>query len=118
MRITAVPHHEQPTGQPMFEVVCAIARHRHENLFEKGFDVSGHETSEGRDRVHRPCERRARHPRGGSRNLHEKPHGRSLGAEDGLETSAALPPDRCHLDHAAVCINRDYETTPLSGKYT
>ena len=32
----------------------------------------------------------------------------SLGAEEGLNAGATFPPDRCHLDDAAVRINRDY----------
>jgi hypothetical protein len=46
--VTAVTHHEQPTRQPLLEAVRTVARDRHHDLFEKGLDVSLHETSEGR----------------------------------------------------------------------
>jgi hypothetical protein len=36
--ITAVTHHEQPTGQPLFEAVRSVARYRHQDLLEKGLD--------------------------------------------------------------------------------
>jgi hypothetical protein len=51
--VTAVTHHEQPTRQPLLEVVRTVARHRHEDLLEKGVNVSGHKISEGRHRRHR-----------------------------------------------------------------
>ena len=59
--VTAVTHHEQPTRQALLEAVRTVARHRHQDLFQKGMNVSGHEISEGRHRLHRPCEGRARH---------------------------------------------------------
>ena len=40
------------------------------------------------------------------RDLDEKPDGGILGSEDGLDTRAALPTDRCHLNDAAIGINR------------
>ena len=41
-----------------------------------------------------------------------------LGAEDGLHTGAALPSDRCHLDDAAVSINRHHrDHTAIGEKY-
>ena len=46
--VTAVTHHEQPTRQPLPEAVRTVARDRHHDLFEKGLDVSVHETSERR----------------------------------------------------------------------
>jgi hypothetical protein len=59
--VIAVTHHEQPTRQPLLEAVRTVARHRHQDLLEKGVNVSRHEISEGRHRLHRPCEGRARH---------------------------------------------------------
>ena len=104
--VIAVTHHEQPTRQPLLETVRTVARYRHHDLLEKGLDVSRHEISEGRHRLHRPCERRARHFGCAPGDLDEKPDGGSLGAEEGLHTRAALPADRCHLNDAAVRINR------------
>jgi uncharacterized protein YueI len=46
--VSAVTHHEQSTRQPLLEAVRTVARHRYHDLFEKGLDVSVHETSEGR----------------------------------------------------------------------
>src|SRR5713101_3869930 len=100
--VTAVTHHEQPTRQPLLEAMRTIARHRHQDLLEKGVDVSVHETSEGRHRLHSACKRRARHLCCAPRDLDEKPDGGTLGTEDGLHTGATLPPDRCHLNDTAV----------------
>ena len=55
--VTAVTHHEQPARQPLLEAVRTVARHRHQDLLEKGVNVSGHEISEGRHRLHRPRQR-------------------------------------------------------------
>src|ERR1700674_5029147 len=33
--VTAVTHHEQPTRKPLLEAVGAVARYRHQDLFEK-----------------------------------------------------------------------------------
>jgi hypothetical protein len=116
--VTAVTHHQQPTRQPLLEAVRTVARYRHQHLFEKGMDVSEHEFSEGRHRLHRPGERRARHLCCVPRNLDEKPDGGTLGAEDGLHTRAALPTDRCHLNDAAVRINRHHrDDTDLGEEY-
>jgi hypothetical protein len=104
--ITAVTHHEQPTRQPLLEAVRTIARYRHHDLLEKGLDVSVHKTTEGRHRLHGPCERCARHLCCAPRDLDEKPDGRTLGTEDGLYTRATLPTDCCHLNDTAVRINR------------
>ena len=41
-------------------------------------------------------------------DLDQKPDGGNLGTEDGLHTAATLPTDRCHLNDAAVRINRDH----------
>jgi hypothetical protein len=38
--------------------------------------------------------------------LDEKPDGSTLGTEDGLYAGATLPTDCCHLNDAAVRINR------------
>ena len=46
--VTAVTHHEQSTRQPLLEAVRTVARYGHHDLFEKGLDVSVHETSKGR----------------------------------------------------------------------
>jgi hypothetical protein len=46
--VTAVTHHEQPTHQALLEAVRTVARHRHQDLFQKGMNVSGHKISEGR----------------------------------------------------------------------
>src|SRR3979490_2322034 len=52
------------------------------------------------------CERRPRHQCSASWNLNEEPSRGSLGTKDGLHSCATLPPNRCHLDDAAVRINR------------
>jgi hypothetical protein len=104
--ITAVTHHQQPTRQPLLEAVRTIARYRHHDLFEKGLNVIVHESTEGRHRLHGPCERRARHLCCAPRDLDEKPDGRTLGTENGLRTRATLPTDCCHLNDTAVRINR------------
>src|SRR3984893_18361665 len=57
--VTAVTHHEQPTRQPLLEAVRTVACSCPQDLLEKGLDVSVHKTSEGRRRLHGPCERRA-----------------------------------------------------------
>lgn len=49
-------------------------------------------------------------------DLDEKPDGRPLGTEDGLHRSATLPTDRCHLNDAAVRINRHYRDDTAVGK--
>ena len=46
--ITAVTHHEKPTRQALLEAVRTVARHRHQDLLQKGVNVSGHKISEGR----------------------------------------------------------------------
>src|ERR1051326_1581984 len=104
IRVGTVAHHEQPTRQTLLEAVCTVARDRHEDLLEKGLLVSEHEISELRHRRHRPCERRARHPCRAARDLDQKSDGGCLGTEDGLDSRATLPADRCHLDDAAVRI--------------
>ena len=72
--------------------------------------------SEGRHRPHGPRERPARHPCRAPRDLDQKPDGRLLGAEDGLHPSATLPPDRCHLDDAAVRIDRHHRDDTAIGE--
>jgi hypothetical protein len=116
--VTAVTHHEQPTRQPLLEAVRTIARYRHHDLFEKGLYVSVHETTEGRHRLHGPCERWARHLCCAPRDLDEKPDGSTLGTEDGLYTRATLPTDCCHLNDTAVRINRyDRDYTAVWEEY-
>src|SRR5215468_8313784 len=83
-----------------------VAGYTHQDLLEKGLDVSVHETSEGRHRLHGPCERRARHPCRIPRDLDEKPDGGTLGTEDGLHSRTTLPTHRCHLYDTAIRINR------------
>src|SRR5450631_3875556 len=114
--VTAVTHHEQPTREPLLEAVRTVARYRHHDLLEKGLDVSEHEISEGRHRPHGPCERRARHLCCVPRDLDEKPDGGSLSTEDGLHTRATLPTDRCHLNNAAVRINRHHRDDTAVGE--
>jgi len=114
--VAAVTHHEQPTRQPLLEAVRAVARDRHHDLFEKGLDVSVHDTSEGRHRLHCQGKRRARHLSGAPRDLDEKLDRGALGSQDSLHAAAALPADRSHLDDAAVRITATTDTTPLSGK--
>ena len=46
--VTAVTHHQQSTRQPLLEAVRTVARYGHHDLFEKGLDVSVHDTAEGR----------------------------------------------------------------------
>src|SRR5579864_1934489 len=106
--VTTVAHHEQPARQPLLEVVRAVARHRHQDLLEKGLGVSVHETMERRLRLHGSGERRPRHSRRISRDLHEQPDGGNGGPEDGLHRSATLPADRRRLNDAAVRINRNH----------
>src|SRR3984893_12852224 len=114
--VTAVTHHEQPTRQPLLEAVRTVARRRHQDLLEKGVNVIGHEISEGRRRLYRPCESRARHPGCAARDLDQKPDGGCFGAEEGLHTGATLPTNRCHLNDAAVRINRDHRDHPAIGE--
>jgi hypothetical protein len=90
----------------LLEIVRAVAGYRHQDLLEKGLDVCIHEISERRHRLHGLCERRARHLCCAPWDLNEKPDRGTLGTEDGLHGRAALPTDRCHLDDAAVGINR------------
>ena len=47
--VTAVTHHEQPTCQPLLEAMCAVASHRHHDLFKKGLDVSGVRRETGKE---------------------------------------------------------------------
>src|SRR5271169_2815477 len=89
--VTAVTHHQQPTRQPLLEIVRPVARYRHQNLFEKGLGISVHQISEGRHRLHGPGECRTRHPCCGSRDLDEKTDRGTLGTEDSLYRSATLP---------------------------
>jgi len=49
---------------------------------------------------------------GAPRDLGEKLGRGALGAQDGLHAAAALPSDRCHLDAAAVGINRHHRDDP------
>jgi hypothetical protein len=48
--------------------------------------------------------------------LDEKPDGGTLGTEDGLQTGATLPTDRCHLNDAAVRINRYHRDNTAIGE--
>jgi hypothetical protein len=114
--VTAVTHHEQPTRQPLLEVVRTVARHRHEDLLEKGVNVSGHKISEGRHRRHRAYEGRPRHLGCAARDLDQKPDRGSLGAEEGLHPGATLPTNRCHLNDAAVRINRHHRDDTAIGE--
>ena len=96
-----------------------VARSRHHDLLEKGVDVVMHEISEGRHRPHGPIESRTRHLRGASRDLDEETSGRILGTENGLNSRATLPADRCHLDGAAVGVNcHDGDDAAIHEKYT
>src|ERR1700732_5629249 len=70
--VTAVTHHEQPARQPLLEAVRTVARHRHQDLLEKGVNVSEHEMPEGWHRLHRPCKGRARHLGCAARDLDQK----------------------------------------------
>jgi hypothetical protein len=114
--VTAVTHHEQPTRQPLLEAVRTVARHRHHYLLLEGLNVSGHEISEGRHRLHRLREGRARHLGSAPRDLDQKSDGGKLGAEKGLHTRATLSTDRCHLNDAAVGINRDHRDDTAIGE--
>ena len=49
-------------------------------------------------------------------DLDEKPHGGTFGAEDGLHSRATLPTDCCHLNDAAVRINRYYRDDTAVGE--
>src|SRR5271169_895639 len=116
--VTAVTHHQQPTGQSLLETVRPVARHRHQDLLEKGLDVSVHQGSERRHRSHGPGKGRARHPCCAPGDLDEKPDGGALGTEDGLHTRAALPTDRRHLNDTAVRIDRHYrDDTAVREEY-
>jgi hypothetical protein len=88
--------------------VRSVARHRDQDLLEKGLNVSGHEISEGRHRLHRPCEGCARHLGCTAWDLDQKPDRGSLCAKEGLHTRATFPTDRCHLNDTAVRVNRDH----------
>src|ERR1700730_4936681 len=114
--VTAVTHHEQPTRQPLLEAVRTVARDRHHDLLEKGVNVSKHEILEGRHRLHRPCEGRARHLGCTARDLDQKPDRGCLGAKEGLHARATLPTDRCHLNDVAVRINRDHRDDTAIGE--
>ena len=46
----------------------------------------------------------------------KKPDRGSLGAEEGLHTRATLPTDRCHLNDAAVRIDRDHRDDTAIGE--
>ena len=83
---------------------------------EKGVNVSGHEMSEGWHRRHRPRKGDARHLGRAARHLDQKPDRGDLGAEEGLHTRATLPTDRCHLNDAAVRINRDHRDDTAVGE--
>jgi hypothetical protein len=116
--VSAVTHHEEPTRQSLLEAVGTVACYRHHDLLKKGLDVSVHKTSEGRHRFHGPCKRGARHLCCAPRDLDKKPDGGTLGTEDGLHTRTTLPSDRCHLNDAAVLINRyDGDDTAIREEY-
>ena len=34
--------------------------------------------------------------------------GRTLGTEDSLHSRTTIPTDRCHLNNAAICVNRHH----------
>jgi hypothetical protein len=72
--------------------------------------------SEGWHRRHRPCKGRARHLGCAARDLDQKPDRGCLGAEEGLHTRATLTTDRCHLNDAAVRINRDHRDDTAIGE--
>jgi hypothetical protein len=55
---------------------------------------------------------------GAPRDPDEKPDGGTRGAEDGLHGRATLPADRCHLNDAAVRINRHNRDDTAVGKNT
>src|SRR5258706_4442924 len=59
--VTTVANHEQPASQPLLKAMHTVAPRRHQDLLDKGVNIIGHEILEGRDRLHRPCEGRARH---------------------------------------------------------
>src|ERR1700730_2803537 len=71
--VTAVTHHEQPTRQSLLQAMRNVACYRHQDLLEKSLNVSIHEVSEGRHRLHSACERRARHLCCAPWDLDEKP---------------------------------------------
>ena len=85
--------------------MSTIARCRDHNLLEKGLDVSVHKVPERRHRLHGTCESSAGHLCGAPGDLDEKTARRNPGTEHGLHPRAALPPDRCHLNHAAFGVN-------------
>src|ERR1700719_3109438 len=114
--VSAVTNHEQPPREPLLEAVRTVARYRHQDLFEKRIDVSVHEISEGRHRLHGPYEGRARHLCCASRNLDEKPGGGTFGTEDGFHIRETLPTDRCHLNDTAVRINRHHRDDTAIGE--
>src|SRR3984957_8684159 len=114
--VNAITHHQQPARQPLLEAVRAVARHRHQDLFEKGLGVGVHETVERRHRLDGAGERRARHPCRGPGDLNEKPYGGGRGAKDGLHRSTTLPADGRRLNDTAVRINRHYRDDPAIGE--
>src|SRR5262249_62084148 len=75
--------------------------------------------SDARQRPHTHIESRTRTLPRGSRDLDEETTGRILGTENGLNSRAALPADRCHLDGAAVGVNcHDGDDAAIREKYT
>jgi hypothetical protein len=64
------------------------------------------------------CECRARHLCCAPRDLDEIAGGGTLGTEGSLHSRTTLPTDRCHLDDAAICINRHHrDDTAVGEKY-
>ena len=66
--------------------------------------------------MHGLHKRHARHLCGAPGDLDEKLHRGALGTQDGLNAAAALPSDRCHLDDAAVRINRHHRDDAAIGE--
>jgi hypothetical protein len=110
--ISAVTHHKKPTRQSLFKGVGAVACSGHHNLLEKRLHISVHETSKGRHRFHRPCKSRPRHLCCAAGDLNQETGGGTSDAEDSLHARATLTTNRCHLDRAAIRINRQdrYDT--------
>ena len=104
--VASVSHHQQPSRQPLFEAMRTVACNRNEDLLEKCLDVSVREISERWDSSHSPRERRPGHLCRAPGDLDQEPGRRHFGAQDGLHARATLPANRCHLDGAAVRIDR------------
>src|SRR5262249_31538423 len=85
-----------------------VARSRYQELLGKRLDVSVYEASEGRHLSRGPCKCRARYLCCAPWDLNPIPGGGPACAEHRLHARAALPPNRCHFNGAAVGMHRHH----------